>query len=372
MEFFIAGGNGFIGSNLVANLLRRYPDSGVYNLDLYENRELLRMMDVEDQKERYTFVEGNVMDPDTYEDYLKLSDVVITCAFENNRELFQEKMHRFINTNILGSRILADVTGRYEIPMIMISTDEVYGSCPETIPRRDENAPMMPTNPYATTMAAAESLCSQSRKMYNSPLVILRPCMLVGPNQGKRRLIPGTIKSVMDGKPPKVMGKRDKHYRDWLHVYDLCSAVDLVIKGMTGRGLTHDSPAKVGMDGHNMTVISGTEVATVPPKKMDKKTSPEQLIAGGAVSFNVTGEMRYPIYTIVELILKEMGSELPIQEKEHSIYRDIGYNPSGRKLSYQGWSPKYNEIDGILRSTIEWYREHPEALEMVSTGQLKP
>ena len=373
MEFMIFGGNGFIGSNLVAHILRRYPDSSVVNLDLYEDKDLLRTMDIEEFRGRYTFVEGDISDPSSYEGYIKVSDIVINCARENNKEKFQERLERFVKTNILGARILADATGRYEVPLIMITTDEVYGSCSEKTPRREETTPPAPTNPFATTMFAGEKLSALSRRIYNTPLVILRPCTLIGPNQSKNRPVPRMIGSVMEGKPPKVKGRRDAHFRDYLHILDLCSAVDIVLKAVVGKTLAHPTQQDEAVDMAGKTVIHGTEVATKPMiKPPPLLLSPNQLIAGGVAIFNITGEIRYTTSQIAEKVISLMGSELPIQESVVEVYRDMGYNPSRKKVLYQGWSPRYTDIDEILKSTIEWYRDHPEALEVMATGQLMP
>ena len=370
MEYFIAGGNGFVGSNLIPHILGRDEEATVINLDLKRSRHLDEFVNTEPVRGRYTYVEGDISDLDSYEEYLKVADVVINLAVENGSEHFEERMDRFIRTNIEGSRILSDSSARNGIPMVQLSTDEVYGSCPITVPRRDENTPPNPTNSYATTMAAGERLLEISRRRSKLPLIILRVCELIGPNQSISKLVPSTIKSVSDGKPPTIKGKRGERYRDWLHVFDVCSAIDFVVGSMMGEteneGIKTDNSGKPGM-----AVISGTDVAT-RPTGLRSAGYPGHRVLSGVTVFNITSEIRMYISDMVHQVMELMGSNLPVQEIRDESDRDLGFNSSGRKIHYQGWSARYTDIEEILKSTIEWYMDHEEVLRTKEGGHLKP
>jgi len=370
LDYLIAGGNGFIGSNLISHILTREPDANIINLELSRREGMEDYMGISTFQGRYAFKEGDVCELSTYEHYLKVSDVVINCAMENDRARFSERMERSIRTNILGARVLADACVRNNVPLLHVSTDEVYGSCPFTVQRREENSPLDPTNPYATTMAAGERLVSIAGRRGGVPIAIVRPCEIIGPNQGMTQVVPRTIKMIKDGRPPWIPGKIGERYRDWLHVLDLCSALELIIRSVTGKV----SP-KVSEDTHpehnppGKTVISGTSVATTPPPHLQKKNKP---IVSGVTYLNVTSEMRHTLNNIVESVISLMGSELPVQERFDEGYMDLGYNASGKKLMYQGWQAKFTDIMEGLRSTIEWYEEHPEVIDSVPSGRLMP
>jgi len=372
LDYLIAGGNGFIGSNLIAYIMGRDPEANVINLDLSRKEVMEDHMGISQYQGRYAFKEGDVCDLSSYEHYLKISDIVINCAVESGRSHFHERMERFIRTNIFGARVLADACVRNNVPLLHLSTDEVYGSCPFTVQRKEESAPVDPTNPYATTRAAGERLVYLSGKMSEAPLAIVRPCEVIGPNQGVTNMIPRTIKMIREGRPPMVPSKKGERYRDWIHVLDLCSALEIVTRSITGR-----VGPRVTEDHHNehnppgRTVISGTSVATTP-RSGGQTSKPVQPIVSGVTVLNITSENRHSLNSVVETILSLMGSDLPIQERRDEAYTDLGYNPSGKKIAYYGWQSRYTDMRDMLRSTVEWYEEHPDLIDSFHSDRLMP
>ena|GEM_PF-2627085 len=371
MDLLIVGGNSFIGSNLQAYLLGRDPSINIMNLDSARDNRMEDIMGLSRYQGRYSFKGGEVCDLSTYEHYLKVSDMVINCSSNIRGSFFREGMERYMRANTLGARILADSASRNHVPLIHVSSDEVYGSCPYTVHRRDESSPLDPTNSFATTIAAGERLVSIAGKESGTPMVIVRPCELIGPNQPAYGIVPRTIRSIMAGRPPTFREKGGERYRDWLHILDFCSAVEILMDSLTGstepvkqetEGEVHSPPGK--------TVISGTSVATVQTQPPEKKVA--RSVLSGVSVFNITSEMRYPIVDIIERTMKLMGSDLPLQESKEEGYRDLGYNPSGKKISYQGWHPRYNDVDEILKSTVDWFRENPDILQLTASSHLGP
>ena len=370
MDYLIAGGNGFIGSNLIAHILAREPEANVINLDKSRKEAMEEYMSISKHQGRYTFKEGDICELASYEHYLKVSDVVINCAHDNDRAHIIERLEKAIKTNILGARVLADACVRNNVPLLHVSTAEVYGSSPFTVQRREEHTPPDPTNSYATTMAAGERLVAIAGKKGGVPIAIVRPCEIVGPNQGPASLVPRTIKMIKEGRPPWVFGKKGERYRDWLHVLDLCNALELVISSITGKvspKVTEDTHPEHNPPGK--TVISGTSVATTPSSSVIQQ--PKQIMSG-VTFFNITSELRYNLNTMVEMILSIMGSELPVQERIDEVYRDMGYNASGKKINYHGWQAKFTDIKEVLSSTVEWYNDNPDVIDSIPSGRLRP
>lgn len=371
MDILIVGGNSFIGSNLTAHLLGRYPSYNMINIDSSRNRNIEELLGIDEFQGRYSFKEGDICELSTYEHYLKVSDVVINCASVEMGSHFKEGMGKYIKTNIQGARMLADSAFLNKVPLLHISSDEVYGSCPYTVHRREENAPLDPTNSFAATVAAGERLVSIAGRRSGVPVVIARPCEVLGPNQSVENIVPRTIRSVMNNKPPLVRDKGGERYRDWIHVFDVCSALEILIESLTGSSSPISSDTGENVHSHpGGTVISGTSVATA--KDIPKYKGQKRSIVSGVSIFNITAEMRYTITEVVSKVMELMGSELPLQESMEEGYKDIGYNPSGRKISYQGWTARYNDIDEILRSTIDWYNENPEVLQLATGSRLMP
>lgn len=371
MDYLITGGNGFIGSNLIPYLLGRDEEATIINLDLARNTAMEDRMGFGQYHARYAFKEGDVCDLSSFEHYLKVCDAVINCSFENNIGTFRERMERFVRTNIIGSKLLADTAFKYGVPLMHVSTDQVYGSCPANVPRREEGSPMDPTNPYSVTMAAGERFVSLSARREGVPAAIIRPCELIGPNQGVSHLVPTTLRSIFEGRPPSVPGGGGERYRDWLHVLDLCSAMEMIMKSLTGSKTPVQAPP-ISMDAQHpgKTIISGTSVATaVKEPVMNIRPTP---LVGGVTVYNITSELIATVPAMVRMVLELAGSDLPLRDTIDESFKDLGYNPSGRKLAYQGWQARYTDLTEVVRSTVQWYRDHPDRLQTTMSDRLMP
>jgi nucleoside-diphosphate-sugar epimerase len=221
-------------------------------------------------------------------------------------------------------------------------------------------------------MAAGERLVSLAGKRSEVPIAIARPCEIIGPNQGPINIVPRTIKMIKERRPPIVYSKKGERYRDWLHILDLCSALDLIIKSITGK--VGPTLSEDHHDEHNppgKTVISGTSVGTTPSvvSKIGKQHTP---IISGVTIMNITAENRESLNTLVEMVIDIISSDLPLQERKDPTYSDLGYNPSGKKITYHGWQAKFTDIKEVIRSTIDWYNEHPEIIDSVPSDRLRP
>lgn len=114
------------------------------------------------------------------------------------------------------------------------STDEVYGeSTQET--KFDEQSILCPTNPYSATKAGAEMLVNSYIYSFKLPCIITRGNNVYGPNQYHEKLIPRFLKLLDEGQPLTIHGIGDSN-RSFIHVNDVCTAVDIVIeKGVVGE-----------------------------------------------------------------------------------------------------------------------------------------
>lgn len=371
LDILVVGGNSFIGSNLCSYLLGRNPGISIMNIDEVRDPRMEEVLGLNGYNGRYFFKEGKTSDLTTFEHYLKVSDVVVNAASVGYSPHFKEAMEMYIKKNIKGARLLADSACRNRVPLLHISNDEVYGSCPFTVQRRDESSPVDPSNSFSTTMAAGERLVSIAGKNSGSPIVIARPCEIIGPNQPASGIVPRTIRALLSNQPPQVRDKGGERYRDWLHVMDLCSALNLLIDSLTGSSGPKKAEGEMNVHSHpGGTVISGTSVGTASPAPPEK--SGKRSVLSGVSIFNITAEMRFTITDIVKKTMEIMGSDIPLQESMEEGYKDIGYNPSGKKILYQGWHPRYTDIDDILKSTIEWYKDHANILMASPSTRLMP
>ncbi|MDZ4221358.1 MAG: GDP-mannose 4,6-dehydratase, partial [Patescibacteria group bacterium] len=158
MKLLVTGGAGFIGSNFIRYILKKYPDDSVVNFDkLTYAGNLENVKEVEDDA-RYSFIKGDVCDPSEFAKAAKGVDVVVHFAAESHVDRSIHSGHEFIHTNVFGTQVVIDAVRELAIPkIILISTDEVYGDV--EAPRKSKDGdPFKPSSPYSASKAAAESL----------------------------------------------------------------------------------------------------------------------------------------------------------------------------------------------------------------------
>ena len=204
-----------------------------------------------------------------------------------------------------------------------VSTDEVYGDLP--LDRPDlfftEETPLHTSSPYSSSKASADLLVNAYHRTYGLKTTISRCSNNYGPYQFPEKMIPLMINNARHDKSLPVYGD-GLNVRDWLHVYDHCSGIDLVMrKGAIGE--------VYNIGGHNER--HNIEVVKTILKTLDK---PESLI------------------TYVS------------DRKGHDLRYAIDPTKIETKL---GWKPKYNFESGI-KETIEWYMNNQEWMDDVTSG----
>ena len=228
MKLLVTGGCGFIGSNFIRYILKKYPDYEIINLDaLTYSGNLENQRDIKKEK-RYRFVHGRIDDVDLVMDVLGRADYVVNFAAETHVDRSIHDAQPFILTNILGTHILLEGARTSSIKkFIHISTDEVYGTLEEKGKFTEETL-LNPNSPYAASKASGDMLAHAYHKTYGLPVVIVRPSNNYGYYQFPEKFIPLMITNLLLGKEVPVYGKGE-NIRDWLFVEDSCSAIDMVM-----------------------------------------------------------------------------------------------------------------------------------------------
>jgi dTDP-glucose 4,6-dehydratase len=201
-----------------------------------------------------------------------------------------------------------------------VSTDEVYGSLgPEG--KFTESTPLHPNSPYAASKASSDLVVLAYQHTFGLPVVVTRCSNNYGPYQFPEKLIPLMIANALDNKPLPVYGQ-GINVRDWLHVYDHCRGIDVVLQ----RG-------RVG------------EV------------------------YNIGGNNEWKNIDIVRLLLKSLGkSESLISYVKDRPGHDLRYAIDASKITRElGWSPSFTFEDG-LQKTIAWYRANETWWRRVMDG----
>jgi len=231
----ITGGAGFIGSNFIHFLLKRYPGVRIVNLDkLTYAGNLDNLRDVEGDP-RYEFVKGDIRDKDPVREIMGRVQGVVHFAAETHVDRSILDAGEFVLTDVYGSFVLLEALRNspgVEF-FLHVSTDEVYGSRDEGFFSEEDS--LNPSSPYAASKAGADRLAYAYTVTYGLPVIILRPSNNFGPFQYPEKFIPLFVTNALENKPLPLYGK-GTNVRDWLFVEDHCRAIDLVMRlGKTGE-----------------------------------------------------------------------------------------------------------------------------------------
>ena len=232
-SIIVTGGLGFIGSNLIKNLLEK--NYKVINIDkinyassFYNTREFAK-------SRNYKFYKININDSKNLKKILKVFRPVgiFNLAAETHVDRSIDNPIEFINSNIMGVYNLLECFRGYSkknknCKLIHISTDEVYGDVIKG--RSKENDTYKPSSPYAATKASSDHLVYSYLKTFKIKAIITNCSNNYGPRQHPEKLIPKLIYNVINNKPLTLYGK-GKNLREWIHVADHCEALIKVFQG---------------------------------------------------------------------------------------------------------------------------------------------
>jgi dTDP-glucose 4,6-dehydratase len=320
-RILVTGGAGFIGSHFVRHILKSHPDYEVVNFDLLTyagNPD--NLADIEGDA-RYTFVKGDIADKTAVTKAMHGVDFVAHCAAETHVDRSITGPAAFVRTNVVGSHVLFEVALELGIKRFLhVSTDEVYGSLPES-GSFTEDSPLLPNSPYSASKASSDMLARAYYHTYGLPVVVTRCSNNYGPYQFPEKLIPLMIDNALNDKPLPVYGD-GLNVRDWLHTQDHCSALDLVLH--SGR---------IG------------EV------------------------YNIGTRNEWRNLDLIKLILKYLGKpESLIEFVKDRPGHDRRYAINPAKICNElGWRPTTDFHKGI-QQTIDWYRGNQTWVQRIKTG----
>jgi dTDP-glucose 4,6-dehydratase len=306
----VTGGAGFIGSNFIHFLLRKYPRTRIVNLDkLTYAGNLDNLKDVE-KDPRYEFVHGDIRDREAVGRVFPRVQGVVHFAAETHVDRSILDAGEFVLTDVYGSFVLFEAlkaASGVEF-FLHVSTDEVYGSREEGFFK--EADALHPSSPYAASKAGADRLAYAYHVTYGLPIIILRPSNNYGPYQYPEKFIPLFVTHALEDKPLPLYG-RGTNVRDWLHVEDNCRAVDLLLRR--------------GQPGEAYNIGANNEV---------------QNIRVAESICDLLGKPR----SLVKFVPDRLG-------------HDRRYALDCAKIRGLGWRPE-KVFDEGLASTVRWYMEN--------------
>jgi len=338
MKLLVTGGAGFIGSNVIHQVIDCPEVERLVNLDCLTYAGHLGNLEKVSSHPRYAFEKVDLRDKPAVLEVVKRHEIthVMHLAAESHVDRSITGPGDFIHTNVVGTFNLLEAcrmawlgapsrAGQPATRFHHVSTDEVYGSLGAT-GFFTETTPYAPNSPYSSSKAASDMLVRAYHHTYGMATVITNCSNNYGPFQFPEKLIPVVIQSVMARKPVPVYGD-GMNVRDWLYVRDHADALWQVLKqGRVGE------------------------------------------------TYNIGGHNEWANIRIVELIcdlIDEFAPELGGASRKLITYvkdrpgHDRRYAIDASKIQKElGWVPAHKFEQGI-RETVRWYLDNQDWVRTV-------
>jgi dTDP-glucose 4,6-dehydratase len=329
MRIMITGGCGFIGSNLVRQMVEAGHD--VLNVDKLTyagNRQSLADIEL---NAKYSFSQIDIVDFES----LRASfanfkpDAVMHLAAESHVDRSIDSPGEFVQTNVIGTMNLLnaslehfrslDIHDANKFRVLHVSTDEVYGSLGSTgafseLTRYD------PHSPYSASKAASDHLARAWCTTYGLPVIVTNCSNNYGPFQFPEKLIPVVILKCLFEETIPVYGTGE-NVRDWLYVDDHCRALQRVLHS--------------GEPGTTYNIGGSNELSNIElVKKLcgvldDLRPRPQ----GGSYR------------DLISFVKDRPGHDFRYAIDASKIQRELGWKP-------------LNDCDSGLLATVQWYLDN--------------
>lgn len=309
---FVTGCTGFLGSWLTKELVRLGANvtglvrDVVSKSNLYSGDEYKKISTVAGSLEDEALLERVLGEYETDTIFHVAAQAIVGIANRNPLGTFE--------TNIRGTYNLLEAARRSPLVkrIVVASSDKAYGDqvrLPYT-----EDMPLQGSHPYDVSKSCTDLIAQAYHKTYGLPVCITRCGNLYGGGDlNFNRIIPQTIKSVINGEPP-IIRSDGSFIRDYFYVEDAVQAYILLAEKMN----------ELNLEGQ---------------------------------AFNFSNESQLTVLELVNKILTIMKSDLkPIILNQGSNEIRHQYLSAKKARDVLGWSPGHTVEEG-LKKTIEWYRE---------------
>ena len=327
MRVLVTGSDGFIGSHLVEELVRRGYD--VRAFVMYNSFNSWGWLDkcASDVKEKFEVFQGDIRDPNGVRQAITGCDVVLHLAALIAIPFSYHSPDSYVDTNIKGTLNILQAAREKNVRVIHTSTSEVYGTA-EFVPITELH-PLKGQSPYSATKIAADQLAFSFYSSFELPVTIIRPFNTYGPRQSSRAVIPTIISQIASGAENIKLGSVHPT-RDFNFVED-------TVEGFIASINSVDAYGEVINLGSNFE-ISIADTALMIANIMNKDV-------------NVGMD------------------DIRLRPEKSEVERLWADNKKAKSLL--GWEPNFYGPDGLergLKKTITWFSE-PENLSLYKTDR---
>jgi dTDP-glucose 4,6-dehydratase len=339
-NLLVTGGAGFIGTNFVRHWLTRKGAGKVVVYDALTYAGNLENLNGLDTNPRFVFVRGDICDERRVRELLKTHaiDTLVHFAAESHVDRSILGPDDFIRTNVVGTHALLKAAKLEWIDAGLarahrfhhVSTDEVYGSLRPSDPPFHEATPYAPNSPYSASKAGSDHLVRAYYETYGLNTTITNCSNNYGPYHFPEKLIPLIIINILAGKPLPIYGD-GLQVRDWLHVSDHCTAIELAI--------TRGEPGEVYNIGGN-SETANIEIVHRLCALADEYFGSDAVMR--ATFPNSPAASGRPAAELITLVRDRPGHDRRYAIDYRKAQRELGYAPA-------------RDLATGLRTTFDWY-----------------
>lgn len=327
-RILVTGADGFIGSHLAEELLRRgYNVRAFVFYNSFNSWGWLDQSCPEIKKYIEVFA-GDIRDPHGVKIAVAGCDWIVHLAALISIPFSYHSPSAFVDTNIKGTLNLLEAARKHDVEkFIHTSTSEVYGTA-KFVPITEDH-PLQGQSPYAASKIGADQLALSFHCSFDTPVSVVRPFNTYGPRQSARAVIPTVVTQIANGSNTIKLGS--------LHPTRDFNFIEDTVEGFIAVAESDKAIGEVFNIGSNFEMSVGDTV---------------RLIA-----------------ELMKTEVKIETDELRIRPKGSEVERLWADNRKARQIL--GWSPRYAELKGFkkgLIKTIDWFT-HIENLQRYKTNR---
>jgi dTDP-glucose 4,6-dehydratase len=315
VRILVTGGAGFIGSHFARRLASQGEQVVVLDKLTYSGNRA-NLEDVE-----HEFHQGDVADPSAVERAARGCDAIVNFAAETHVDRSILGATDFGHTEFTGTQVLLEYVKEKQIRFVQVSTDEVYGDMPEGR-SAVETDPVRPSSPYSVAKAAGDMWIPAYVRTFGVDASISRGANTYGSHQYPEKMVPLFTTNALDGQPLPVYGD-GRQRREWLHVADHCSGIELVLR--------EGAPGEI---------------------------------------YNVGGQERENMDVVRRILDLTGASPDLVRLVDDRPGHDRRYSIDATKLRGLGWAPQHSLDTGLIQ-TVEWYRARRDWWEPIKSGEFR-